>query len=221
MHRTKCLSLSPLQGLRRNPIAMTERPHRIATKDEVEAAVNALATQPVRIQVCNWPSGLHGLDSPGLYSWWADKIGLRQLELAVRYPFSSSRIYAGLAGATRWLLSGKPKRPKVTLRSRIGTRHLCLRSDYSTFRHTLAAILREPLNLVPIGGRRFDNKSEHLLREWMKEHLMVAVYPFPNRDALGDLETKVIQILDPPLNLDGCPDNALRERIKRLRKACL
>jgi len=198
---------------------MIDQVRRKATTEEMEAALQALDIAPVRIRVCDWPVGLIGLDSPGLYSWWADNKALCDLESGVGLPIPGSRIYGGQAGATQWLKSGLPKKCKVTLRSRIGTRHLGLRSDYSTLRHTIAGPLQRKLNLVPIGKNRLDRSSEERLRAWMREHLILAVHPFANRDVLKDLEEQVLKRLDPPLNLRGFPREGVRKQLSLLRAA--
>jgi hypothetical protein len=55
----------------------------------------------------------------------------------------------------------------------------------------------------------------------MCDHLQVAVHPFAERDALGDLEHRVLQVLDPPLNLDGRPRTPLRKTLSQLRSGRL
>jgi hypothetical protein len=52
----------------------------------------------------------------------------------------------------------------------------------------------------------------------MRTHLHVAVHPFPNRDALLDLEEHVLEQLDPPRNLDGRPATAMRVWLTDLRR---
>ncbi len=198
---------------------MIDQVRRKATTEEVEAALRALDIAPVRIRVCNWPVGLVGLDSPGLYSWWADDKGLCDLESGFGLPIPGPRIYGGQAGATQWLKSGLAKKCTVTLRSRIGTRRLGLRSDYSTLRHTIAGPLKRKLNLVAVGKNRLDRSSEERLRDWMREHFILAVHPFLNRDVLRNLEDQVLTRLDPPLNLRGFPREGVRKQISLLRAA--
>jgi hypothetical protein len=52
----------------------------------------------------------------------------------------------------------------------------------------------------------------------MRDHLQVAVHPFSEPDALGDLEHHVLAMLDPPLNLDGMRPTPLREALSRKRR---
>ena len=109
------------------------------------------------------------------------------------------RIYAGLTGATKWP-SGKVG--KMTLGDRIGRNHLRGTIRGSTFRRTLAALLRRRLGLGLGLAGRLTAESEGRLSLWMRDHLAVAVYPFAERDALASLEQEALAALDPPLNLD-------------------
>src|SRR5206468_1366718 len=84
-------------------------------------------------------------------------------------------------------------------------------------RLTLAACLAEPLQLQRTGHRHLARESEQRLSDWMREHLEIAVMPFPDRDALADLEHRVLAELDPPLNLDGRGPTPIRHTLSRLR----
>jgi GIY-YIG catalytic domain-containing protein len=108
------------------------------------------------------------------------------------------RIYAGQAGATKWP-SGKAG--GATLRRRISSQHLGGNVRGSTFRLTLAAVLADELQLPLMGPRNITRVGESRLSHWIGEHLAVAVYPFEERDALADLEHRVLVELNPPLNL--------------------
>ena len=52
----------------------------------------------------------------------------------------------------------------------------------------------------------------------MHEHLRLIAVPVDDADTLGDVETEVLQQLDPPLNLDKVAPNALRIQLSALRK---
>lgn len=52
----------------------------------------------------------------------------------------------------------------------------------------------------------------------MREHQEVPVHPFAEADALGNLEHRVLGVLNPPLNLDGMPPTPLRGALARLRR---
>ena len=216
---------APLQGF---PIGSqlawyASRPHapnlaverrRASTAAEFRAAIEALDTTPLRIAVRDWPGGLTGLGEPGLYSWWVDSAGAADLSVGLGHQLHAGRIYAGQTGATKWP-SGTAG--AATLATRIGRNHLHGRIRGSTFRLTLASCLRDPLTLVRVGRRQLDPPSESRLSAWMREHLQVAVLPFPDRDQLADLEDRVLNELDPPLNLDGMTPTPIRVELSRRR----
>jgi hypothetical protein len=174
----------------------------------------ALDEAPVAIAGRDWPGPSRGLDGPGLYSWWVDEAGARGLSSGLRGEVVPGRIYAGQTGATKWP-SGTVGR--ATLRSRISSQHLRGRIRGSTFRLTLASVLAEELDLKPIAPRKIGPDGEARLTRWMLERLTVAVHPFAERDALADLEQRVLNELDPPLNLDGRPASEIRGALTRLR----
>ena len=145
-------------------------------------------------------------NSPGLYSWWVDVLGASDISRGLEIPFDAGLIYAGLAGATRWP-SGKQS--NNTLWLRISTMHLAGNHEFSTFRRTLGAIL------ASIEGS--SQVDETALTKWMHDHLKVVVVPFEDRDELGRLETRVLKVLDPPLNLQGMSSTPVRQRLKALR----
>ena len=106
----------------------------------------------------------------------------------------------------------------MTLRQRLGGNHLRGTIRGSTFRRTLCACLVEPLGLAVGAEGKLTPDFERRLSSWMQIHLRVAVHPYPDRDALGDLEHRVLAALDPPLNLDGMPRTVVRERLSALRR---
>ena len=77
-------------------------------------------------------------------------------------------IYAGQAGATRWP-SGK--RSRNTLWGRITGMHLGGAAEFSTFRRTLAAILRLVLSLTA--------EDDPQLSAWINARLRVIAVPGP------------------------------------------
>lgn len=190
------------------------RRRRASTSAELRRALLALDGAPTRIAARNWPAQLQEVDQPGLYSWWVDVAGSDDLSSGLGHALQPGRIYAGQTGATKWP-SGK--RGKATLTSRIGGNHLRGRIHGSTFRLTLASVLADPLRLDRAVDGRLHGAQEQRLSAWMCAHLEVAVYPFPERDVLGDLEHRVLNALDPPLNLDGRPATPLRATLTRLR----
>lgn len=184
------------------------------TDSEVTAALVALDEAPRRVSGRAWPDDLVSLDSPGLYSWWVDADGAADLARGLEAGIRSGRIYAGQTGATKWP-SGKTG--NATLRTRIGGNHLRGRIRASTFRLTLAAALRDSLDLAVVGPKRLDSVSERRLSDWIRSRLEVAIHAFPEPDALGHLEHCVLERLDPPLNLEGRPSTPVRAALSRRR----
>jgi hypothetical protein len=151
-------------------------------------------------------AGAMAANSPGLYSWWIDDGGAADVSRGLGLPFEPGLIYAGLAGATRWP-SGT--RSRSTLWLRIATMHLAGSHEFSTFRRTLGAILASANGSTRV--------NEEQLSDWMRDHLRVVVVPSEDRDELGRLETRVLKMLDPPLNLQGMTLTPVRKRLKALR----
>jgi hypothetical protein len=151
--------------------------------------------------------GRQDLMVPGLYSWWVDDQGAADLSRGLGHPVPGGLIYAGQAGATRWP-SGK--RSQNTLWGRITGMHLGGAAEFSTFRRTLAAILRPLLGL--------DTEDDPKLSAWISTHLGISAVPVPDPDRLAEAETAVLDLLDPPLNLRGRPPTAIRARLAELRE---
>jgi len=178
---------------------------------DLRVALEALDEDPIVISASEWPHGLHDLDSPGLYCWWVDGRGACELSAGLGLPVYPGRIYAGQTGAGS---------SSSTLHGRIGGNHLRGSIEGSTLRLTLGAVLAEQLSLEKVGRKKFSADSEARLSSWMAERLSIAVYPFSDRQSLGDLEARVVSQLDPPLNLDHCDRSTpLRARLKDLRRS--
>lgn len=184
------------------------------TQGEIAAAAAALGNSETRVPARSWPSGPTDLDQTGLYAWWVDLPGAAMLSDGLGVEIAAGRVYAGQAGATAWP-SGK--RRDATLRSRIGGNHIRGSVRGSTFRLTLAAVLRGPLELQVAGPRKLGRGSEQRLTTWILTHLEVGVHPFPDADRLGELEQSVLSLLDPPMNLEGMPLTSLRTQLSALR----
>jgi hypothetical protein len=152
-------------------------------------------------------AGRDGLLVPGLYSWWVDDRGAADLSAGLGLPVSAGLIYAGQAGATHWP-SGR--RSAGTLWGRITQMHLGGSAEFSTFRRTLAAVLRDVQSLT--------SEDDPRLTAWVDRHLSVITVPVPDADRLGRIESEVLDVLDPPLNLMGRPGNPLRTRLRQLRR---
>lgn len=153
---------------------------------EFEAGLEALDIDPHVVRARDWPDGLVGLDQPGLYSWWVDEVGAADLSVGLGLPLEAGRIYAGQTGATAWP-SGKAR--LRTLRDRIGGNHLRGSIYGSTFRCTLAASLRNALQLDMVAPMKLAKGGEQAISAWIRDHLSVAVHAFSARDPLEHLPT--------------------------------
>lgn len=188
-----------------------------AQSGEVDDAVSELRSTHLTILAQDWPRKSEEIDRPGLYSWWVTNLGALQLSEGLGTEIGPGLIYAGQAGATSWP-SGK--RYRQTLLGRIGKNHITGAIRHSTLRRTLAGCLAMALDLVLLDGAKptlaFD--GERRLTEWIRAHLGVVMFPFDNRDCLKNLEKRVLESLDPPLNLDGMKDTPARASLRLLRR---
>ncbi len=145
----------------------------------------------------------------GVYAWWVDGLGSSDLAAGLGHPIRAGLIYAGLAGAGS---------SSATLRSRILGNHLGGSIRASTFRKTLASILRGDLRLEPISGGRMTADGEARLTAWILARLELSVAAYPDRRGLDAFETALLDRLDPPLNLSKRPPTAVRSRLTELRR---
>jgi hypothetical protein len=185
------------------------------SEDDVAAALIALHASPRIVAASAWPGDLEGIHVAGLYSWWVDIEGAAEIGEGLQVPVGVGRIYAGQAGATKWP-SGTPS--TATLDSRIRSQHLGGNIYGSTFRLTLASCLASTLGLRSAGRKRLASGGEERLSAWIREHLSVAVHPYPDRDALESLEHRILEKLDPALNLRGIASTLIRSRLVASRK---
>ena len=151
----------------------------------------------------------------GLYSWWADAEAEELFLQATSVPVGQF-IYVGQAGATRWPSGTKST---ATLKSRIRRNHIQGNLSSSTFRHTISAILREPLNLRLTEPGKLALADNRRVSGWIESHLRVVIVPWQDRDSLERIEQAVLDTLEPPLNLRGRPASVLRRCLTKLRRA--
>lgn len=88
--------------------------------------------------------------------------------------------------------------------------HLGKRHEFSALRRSLGSILAH--------GNGQSTIDEMQLTRWMHAHLRVIPIPVADADTLGDLETEILDELDPPLNLAKVAKTALRGRLSALQK---
>jgi hypothetical protein len=135
----------------------------------------------------------------GFYAWWIQKarvadadpwIPLVEPEIA---PTDLSLIYVGIC----------PSSPNVrgnrTLAVRLGRDHCSGNIGASTFRFSLAALLRKRLRLAPKRGHgRARIEDEVPLTAWIEQFCRLTLTPHSEP---WKIETPVIEKLNPPLNL--------------------
>jgi hypothetical protein len=108
----------------------------------------------------------------------------------------------------------------MTLAKRIGAYHLHGRIRSSTFRLTLASVLRNPVALLVVGPKQLDRDSWQRLSEWLNGHLRVAVHPFSASDALADLQRQVLSILAPTQPGRDAPNTGTHHALGAPLEAC-
>lgn len=185
-------------------------PERNAAEELAAVLSDEHRTEPP----ASFPTDPSSASHAGLYSWWADDTARSIIAAQLGVPIPRL-IYAGQAGATRWPSGTKSN---ATLASRVRTNHISGNASSSTFRLTISAILLEPLGLVVAKPGRLERDDNRRVSDWIKEHLRVAIVPYHDRDSLGRIESEVLDLLDPPLNLEGRPPTDSRTLLSSLRK---
>lgn len=205
--------LEPLSGLTLgNRLAWYSHPATSAPAAGATPEVNELVAQLRDEAASRTPAEFlstngDDLRTPGLYSWWVDHEGAADLTTGLSFTVNPGLIYAGLAGATR---TRSGRKSTNTLWGRIRGMHLCGRHQFSTFRLSLGSALA--------AARGETHIDEDRLTEWMHAHLRVIALPVADADTLGELETAVLGLLDPPLNLAKLAKTPLRSRLSDLRR---
>jgi len=147
----------------------------------------------------------------GLYAFYGDGRAWSDLGLAI--ASTDQPLYVGKAERS---LNGRD----------VGTHFSSGKTGSSTVRRSLASLLKEQLDLVPVprnlakpdGSANFalDSLSDARLSEWMDARLTLATWVKPEGVTLDDVETCVVSRLRPPLNLDKVGES--RERLRQARK---
>lgn len=153
---------------------------------------------------------------PGVYGWWFNR-------LPTAFDVSNCRQFDGFT----LLYTGiSPKRPprngrapsRGQLHQRIVT-HYAGNAEGSTLRKTLGCLLAAELGIqlrrVGSGSRRTFVDGEQQLSRWMGEHAYVSWVPHEHP---WELEERLIELLDLPLNLDRNSRNAFHPALTRVRR---
>lgn len=175
----------------------------IVDEREVRDAVRFLAHHPHAVA----PGRLDLVQEvSGVFAWHVDAAGAAELNRSLRLPIGEGVLHVGHAGAL-----GRSPDTVPTLRQLIQDVQLGGRSRTSTFRSSLAAILREPLQM-----RTWDDP---VLTRWMEQHLTVVTWPVADRSSILALAHRVVAALEPPLNVDHLRAAAMRQRLGQLRSS--
>jgi hypothetical protein len=148
---------------------------------------------------------------PGLYAFYGDDRAWA--ELALTPAFQDQPLYVGKAERS---LNGRD----------VGTHFATGKTGSSTVRRSLAALLVDELDLVPLprnlanpdGSANFalEPAGDARLSQWMDARLTLATWVKPDGVQLNSVETAVLRQLRPPLNLDKVGEP--RERLRTARK---
>lgn len=152
------------------------------------------------------PHQLDGIqDVPGLFAWHVDLDGARVLNRSLMLPVGAGVLHVGHAGAVGRHVDAVP-----SLRQLVQDVQLRGRSRQSTFRATLATVLHDPLGL-----RSLDDAQ---VEAWMEDHLTVVTWPVVERTSIVCLAHRVVEALEPPLNVDHLRATEMRRRLGELRR---
>jgi hypothetical protein len=146
--------------------------------------------------------------SSGLYGWFVDPAGARDLNRSLMLPVRAGLIFVGQVGGSSWQALADPV---LNLRDHVERIQLHGRVRASTFRMTLATVLRDHLRMTSL--------EDPVLTTWMLRHLSVSAWSCDNFGALRELEQVVVGELDPPLNVDHLPASEYRARLSQMRSA--
>ncbi|NEK57037.1 hypothetical protein GCU56_04015 [Geodermatophilus sabuli] len=167
-----------------------------------------------RADVLSRPSPVPAV--PGAYGWWFDRLPARIDISGCRQVDGLTLLYTGISPKEP-PRNGRPA-SRGQLRQRIAT-HYAGNAEGSTLRKTLGCLLAEELGIqlrrVGSGSRRTFVNGEHQLSQWMAEHAYVS---FIAHERPWELERRLIEELDLPLNLDGNSRNAFHSVLTRIRK---
>jgi hypothetical protein len=173
---------------------------------DVSAALSALSAEPMSIATST-DGGVP--DRPGLYALQGSEAVWQGLGLGS--PPDARPLYVGKAGAS--LVSRRARR--VSLR-RAGRSPLsCRRATVSTSSRFHGRHDPEPKKWTHYA---LEERGDQQLTEWMRDHLLIAVWPSPARTHLATVEGADMQKWLPPLNLIGV-HTVLTSQVKAARAA--
>jgi hypothetical protein len=208
---------SPSTGLHEVPAdaPAEDGPEDVDPDDEADADIVTLDQgSPASLHLADLRQAVPAADvsslptSPGLYGWFVDPAGARDLNRSLKLPVRAGLIFVGQVGGSSWQALADPV---LNLRDHVERIQLHGRVRASTFRMTLATVLRDHLRMTSL--------EDPVLTSWMLEHLSVSAWPSESFGALRELEQVVVGELDPPLNVDHLPASEYRTRLSQMRSA--
>lgn len=146
------------------------------------------------------------LRRPGIYSWFVDTEGARQLSSGLGAHVAPGLVWLGQAGAIR---PGSVLTSTTTLRNRLAWVHLGRSTRLSPLRQALGSVLAR----VP----EAQVTSEDALTNWMYEHLSLVTIASDEPERLGDHLQALTRRLAPQLNRDHAADPEVRAAVARAR----
>ncbi len=185
------------------PFDVPRTPEQAAAAERLAAAaVEALLETPRRRF-----DEIPARGGPGLYAWFAEPGCLDHQWMEGVEPIDYSKpVYVGIAEAS------------VSQRA---TRDHLHRTRTSTLRQSLASLLYAKLRLVPEAEVershvRLAPKADERLTKWMRTNLRVATV---SQASPKHLESLVVKLLDPPLNIEFRERRSSAVALKAARRA--
>jgi hypothetical protein len=167
-----------------------------------------------RHEVLTRPSPIPAV--PGVYGWWFRQLPAPMDVSGCHQADGLTLLYTGIS-PKQPPRNGRPA-SKGQLRQRIVT-HYAGNAEGSTLRKTLGCLLAAELGIqlrrVGSGSRRTFVDGEQRLSQWMGEHAYVSFAP---HERPWELEERLIELLDLPLNLNGNSRNTFHVELTRVRR---
>lgn len=188
------------------PVTVTDRPEELAPVVQIGqgTSIGRHLADPQNAVPASDVSSLP--DAPGLYGWFADASGARELNRSLKLPVPAGLVFVGQVGGSSWHGLADPV---LNLRDHVERVQLRGPTRASTFRMTLATVLR--------GRLRMTSLEDPVLTRWMLEHLSVSSWASDDFGGLRSLAETVIGELDPPLNVDHLAATEYRARLGQMR----
>lgn len=138
----------------------------VVTDEQVQTASAELSLSSA-LRARDWPADLKGLDTPGLYAWFVDRSGVRELTTGYGVAIRVGLAYIGEAGVGT----------EADLRERVECHLWKCTVRRSTLRRTLTCGLLQQRGWKVVAHRTLASGFEQQLSDWMASHLRVRGSP--------------------------------------------